>query len=107
MLATGQLLQVLSTASSLSLYKITDVRLKPFKLLLWTFQPETVGARTVPELHSTKTPTASAYSLLPWTFEPETVGARTPPELHGSKILDALMASVKVFLLPLASLNRR
>jgi hypothetical protein len=34
---------------SLSLYKITDVRLKPFKLLLWMFQPKTVGARTVPE----------------------------------------------------------
>jgi hypothetical protein len=28
--------------SYLSLYKITDVRLKPFKLLLWVFQPETV-----------------------------------------------------------------
>ncbi|KAJ6528930.1 hypothetical protein B0H19DRAFT_1083269 [Mycena capillaripes] len=38
----------------LSLYKITGVCPKPFTLLLWAFHPETVGARTPPELYGTK-----------------------------------------------------
>ncbi|KAJ7347781.1 hypothetical protein DFH08DRAFT_153302 [Mycena albidolilacea] len=41
----------------LSLYKITDLRLKPFRLLLWTFQPETaliLCRRSVKALISTQ-----------------------------------------------------
>jgi hypothetical protein len=38
-----------------SLYKITGVRLKPFMLPLWAFLPKTVGARTLSDLHGTKT----------------------------------------------------
>ncbi|KAJ6530118.1 hypothetical protein B0H19DRAFT_1082527 [Mycena capillaripes] len=49
------MVQMGNQPANLSLYKITGVRPKPFTLLLWAFHPETVGARTLPELYGTKT----------------------------------------------------